>query len=42
MYPDIVLRRGNNPSINESAPESLFVVVRGVNISDAYQIRVLP
>ena len=39
MYPDIVLKRGNNPSVKESAPESLFVVVRGVTISDAYEIK---
>jgi len=45
MYPDIVLRRGNNPSIKESAPESMFVVVMRVNVTECYrmfpQIRVI-
>jgi len=36
-----VLGRGNNPSVYESAPESLFVGVKGVNISDAYKIEIV-
>jgi len=37
---DVVLRRGNNSTEYEPGPESLFVGVRGVNISKAYKTEI--
>jgi len=38
---DIVLRTGNNPSVQEPASKSQSVGVRRVNISDAYKIKLV-